>query len=139
LTKAIVPTSMTADQASQVIAAWASGAKYAEAMIAAGLTKKQAVALKADADWMMAYDNARSAFIANNLKSIQQHGAEDWKASAWLLERIAPERFAKRENVDVNVKVEALPWQSALNGQVIDAKAEVVKTEPLPEEPPSGG
>lgn len=113
---------MTATQATEIISAWTAGSKYAEACMAAGLTKAQAATLKQDPDWLEAYEKARNAFVASGLRSIAEHGKVDWKATAWLLERVKPERFAKRDAVDHTVRVEALPWRSALTGEVIDAK-----------------
>lgn len=125
------PTAMSAELAGKIITSWAAGAKYTEACMAAGLTKAEAKALKDDPDWVLAYENARNSFVASSLLNIQGHGAKDWKATAWLLERILPERFAKRETVDQNVNVTVLPFQSMLTGEVI-ATAEVVKTDPPP-------
>lgn len=122
------PTALSADTASKIMLAWAAGAKYKEACVAGGLTAKEAAALKEDADWMAAYENARNAFVSQSLISIKDHGREDWKATAWLLERILPERFGKRDTVDQNVKVTVLPFQSMITGEVIEA--EVVKGPP---------
>lgn len=110
--------------------AWASGARYREACVAGGLTPKEAAALKADPDWMAAYENARNAFVSQSLMSIKGHGEKDWKATAWLLERILPERFGKRDTVDQNVKVTVLPFQSMITGEVIEAEVVKVPTEP---------
>jgi hypothetical protein len=118
------PASMKAEVASQIVLAWASGAKYAEACVAAGLTKGEAQALKQDPDWMAAWDRARTAFVTGGLKNIQAHGDKDWKATAWLLERIMPERFGKRDTVDQNLKITVLPFQSMLTGEVIEVVPE---------------
>lgn len=125
----LAPKSLSAEVAAKIMLGWASGAKYAEACVSAGLTKAQATALKKDADWMGAYERARHQFVTGALLNIKGHGEKDWKATAWLLERLLPDRFSKREAVDVQVKVEALPWQSALTGEVIAADA-TVKTLP---------
>lgn len=127
------PVSMTAEQATKVITAWRSGAKYKEACVAGGLTARQAQALKGDADWMAAYEQARDAFVADGLTKIAQHGDKDWKATAWLLERVKPERFARRDAVDHTLRIEALPWRSVLDGKVLDAKDVQVTALPEPE------
>ena len=120
------PASMKAEVASQIVLSWASGAKYSEACMAAGLTRGEAQALRGDPDWMAAWERARTAFVTGGLKNIQQHGDKDWKATAWLLERVMPERFGKRDTVEQNVKITVLPFQSMLTGEVIEVVPEVV-------------
>ena len=119
------PKAMTATQAGQIISGWASGQKYEEACIQAGLTPAEARALKKDGDWLNAYNEARAMFVAGSLDNIRKHSEGDWKASAWLLERLMPERFGKRDVLDVNVKIAPLPWTSIVSGEVIAADAEV--------------
>lgn len=38
---------------------------------------------------------ASGAFASNEIRKIKEHGFEDWRASAWLLERILPEEFGQ--------------------------------------------
>lgn len=135
MTNAII----SAEQAAQVFLAWASGAPYYDACLAAGMTKGAAKAAKADPDWMMAHQKARAEFIQKNLQRIDGHAVDDWKASAWLLERRAPEQFAKRESLEVTHRVAPLPWQSIVTGEVIDVKAEVLPEKPTePDKAPDG-
>ena len=82
---------------------------------------------------MAAYEQARDAFVADGLTKIAQHGDKDWKATAWLLERVKPERFARRDAVDHTLRIEALPWRSVLDGKVLDAKDVQVTALPDPE------
>lgn len=127
------PGGITADQAAQIMLAWANGTKYNEACQAAGLSRDQARSLRSDADWMAAYNRAKADFVARSLQNINTHGQNDWKATAWLLERIMPEQFGKRDTVQHEVRMKPLPWRSLLNNQIIEVKDAVVKTE---EEPP---
>lgn len=119
------PEYMSADQATKIALAWASGSKYLDACQAAGLTKRQARELKQDPDWQAAYDRAKADFVARSLQRIDGHGERDWKATAWLLERIIPGRFGKRDTVQHEVKMKPLPWRSLLTDQVIEVQAEV--------------
>lgn len=129
MTNAII----SAEQAAQVFLAWASGAPYYDACLAAGMTRGAAKAAKADPDWMMAHQKARAEFIQKNLQRMDAHAGETWQAAAWLLERRAPEQFAKRESLEVTHRVAPLPWQSIVTGEVIDVKAEVLPTPPKAE------
>ncbi len=119
------PKAMTATQAGQIISGWASGQKYEEACIQAGLTPAEARALKKDGDWLNAYNEARAMFVAGSLENIRKHSEGDWKASAWLLERLMPDRFGRRDVLDVNVKSAPMPWKAIVSGEVIEVKAEV--------------
>jgi hypothetical protein len=47
---------------------------------------------------------AEADFEVIHLSNIQQAGKKSWNASAWLLERIYPERFAKRRPATIPVR-----------------------------------
>lgn len=105
-----------------MLAGWAAGAKFREACIAAGLTDGQARALREDPDWQEAFGQAHSAFVTGALVSIKDAGKDDWKATAWMLERIKPERFGRRDSVQVDHRVTVLPWQSVVTGEVLEVR-----------------
>lgn len=44
---------------------------------------------------------ARGLSKASILKEIKGHGAKDWRALAWILERQFPDEFGQKETVDV--------------------------------------
>lgn len=132
------PGNISAEQAAKITLAWANGAKYGDACQSAGLTKDQARSLKRDKDWMAAYKQARADFVTRSLQSIESHGQRDWKATAWLLERIIPEQFARRDTLRHEVKSAALPWRSLLSNEVIeikDAKISDAKEEEKDDDP----
>jgi len=43
--------------------------------------------------------------IVRDLTNIEKKAQEDWKASAWRLERRHPQLFGKREHVDADVRL----------------------------------
>ncbi|HEY1602080.1 MAG TPA: hypothetical protein VGG64_20925 [Pirellulales bacterium] len=47
---------------------------------------------------------AEADFEVIHLSNIQQAGKKSWNASAWLLERVYPERFAKRGAATIPVR-----------------------------------
>ena len=59
-----------------------------------------------DPDVDQAVKTAKAVMVARNIERIQQAAGTDWKASAWLLERRAPEQFGKRSVVEVEAAVE---------------------------------
>lgn len=123
------PGNLSAEKSAKIMLAWASGAKYADACRAAGLTNDQIRSLRRDQDWMAAYEQARADFIARSLQSIDAHGQQDWKATAWLLERIMPEKFSKRDTIQHEVRMKPLPWRSILNEQIIEVKDAVISAD----------
>lgn len=75
--------------------------------------------------------NAESTSIISNLANIKKAGQDgSWQASAWLLERKYPDKFARRDKVEVqtdNKKFDVeLYWA---DGNIIDVDdAEVIET-----------
>lgn len=47
---------------------------------------------------------AEAEFERTHIQNITTHAAKDWKASAWMLERKYPQRYAKREAPEVKVR-----------------------------------
>lgn len=45
----------------------------------------------------VAYERARSEALADLLDSVHTAGGRSWRAAAWLLERLRPEEFARRQ------------------------------------------
>lgn len=52
---------------------------------------------------------ARAAGETSLVGLIRRHGVTDWRAAAWLLERSRPERWARRDKLDVDVTERAKP------------------------------
>ena len=83
-----------------------------------------------------------------HLDTIHRAGLKNWQAHAWILERTKPERFGKREQIEIHDKraielLQALkraseaPGASSLreamgNTKVIEAKTKPVKQLPSP-------
>lgn len=59
---------------------------------------------RADPSLAVALKKAEAEFERVHVQNITMHGAKDWKASAWLMERKFPERYAKREAPEVKVR-----------------------------------
>lgn len=51
-----------------------------------------------------ALKKAEAEFERTHIQNITTHAAKDWKASAWMLERKYPQRYAKREAPEVKVR-----------------------------------
>lgn len=84
--------------------------------VKAGLTVERAclaagVGVTTFRDWRraspslsVALKKAESEFELKHIQNISVHASDDWKASAWVLERKFPERYAKREAPEVKVR-----------------------------------
>ncbi len=73
-----------------------------------------------DEEFAQRLKRAESDFEVIHLSNIQQAGKKSWNASAWLLERIFPERFVKRR--PTTIPIEQME-------DVLDNLAEVIKRE----------
>lgn len=51
--------------------------------------------------FLYAVEQAEAQGMAQHVKNIRQAGLEDWKASAWFLERRDPENYARRDALKV--------------------------------------
>ena len=65
---------------------------------------------------------ARSKFESSHLRNIKNHAEQDWKASAWTLERRVPNRYSK---------------QVVVNDQRIEVDTGLLVRVPAPEKPAS--
>jgi hypothetical protein len=52
---------------------------------------------RTSAAFRLGYDKAKSEAVANLLDSVHTAGTRSWRASAWLLERLRPEEFGRRQ------------------------------------------
>lgn len=65
-------------------------------------------------EFYQAFQLARARNIDARLKSITEQGDKDWKAHAWYLERVYPNKFGRKERIDIGteepIKV-TLSWE----------------------------
>lgn len=84
----------------RVIAAIASGLTNQDACAAVGIGKTSFYArLKEDEAFSAKVDKAQVSFKLKHLRNIDQATLNDWKASAWLLERKFKNEFSLRTEV----------------------------------------
>ena len=72
--------------------------------------------------WARARVRSRAALVQN----IAQAGADDWRASAWLLERYDPEHFPQKPEVQVTTHVHQGAEVAPLLQKLVSAKPEKV-------------
>ena len=59
-------------------------------------------------DFYLAVEKAKSQAVALRLDNIRKAGEDgNWQADAWWLERVDPENFSRKDNLNVNAKVHA--------------------------------
>lgn len=103
-----------------------AGMSYQAAASQAGLSVKTVEAWRHDdPDFAELFDAAVDFAEAVLLNEIRQQGRsrDDWRASAWILERRFPERWALRKEIDmsVNKKGDGQDMVAAMIEQAVDA------------------
>jgi len=110
---------LTLDTITQAVAA---GATYEVAAQAAGIHRDtlrqwretgthdlEAGRTTPQSDLVAALRDARAQGEVDLIRRIRAHGESDWRPLAWILERRAPERWAQRAMLDVDVHERAAP------------------------------
>lgn len=103
-----------------------TGMSYQAAATQAGLSVHTVEAWRRDdPDFAELFDAAVDYAEAVILNEIRQQGRsrDDWRASAWILERRFPERWALRKEIDmsVNKKSDGQDMVAAMIEQAVDA------------------
>ena len=124
------PKKPTPGETATVLEAIRAGSPYRQAVLAAGFSWEVGRDLWADPEWRAAVTKMRSAFETESLQAIADAGKEDWKAKAWLLERIKKDRYGQKVQQEVNVNVKGIPFRSVVDGRVFDAEIEATKALP---------
>lgn len=80
-------------------------------------------------DFYDAVKKAQEEGKSNLVKGIEKHGKKNWQALAWLLERMYPSEFGRRENVKMEHKGKMEHKITGLNQlkQVIDKSLEEIE------------
>lgn len=105
-------------QTADWILAIRAGARYLDAAKAAGVPVEQAKEMWADPEWRAKTIQAKASFETDALVTISKAGESDWKAKAWLLERLKKDRYSEKKTEEINVNVQALPFKSVVTGEV---------------------
>jgi len=116
------PTKLSPDVHAAIVYAVEQGATYEVAALSAGVHadtfrvwRQQGEAELAAgtssqfSELAAAVHDARASGEVELARLIRAHARLDWRAAAWLLERRHPERWARRELVDVEVAERAEP------------------------------
>lgn len=109
-----------------------SGLFIKQACLAAGISERTWREWKAkDPPLSAALKKAEAEFERTHIQNITTHAAKDWKASAWMMERKFPERYAKREAPEVKVRQSVEVSQPVAAVTVGDLKEAAVILESL--------
>ena len=52
-------------------------------------------------EFVKAVEKAKAVAISKSVETILTASKKDWKAAAWYLERIAPNEFSKKDNINI--------------------------------------
>lgn len=72
------------------------------------------------AQLVVALQNARATGEVSLVKRIREHGMDDWRANAFLLERRFPERWARRDKVNMSLTTPSEPREVRPEGEKRD-------------------
>jgi hypothetical protein len=111
------PSKMTPDVVARILSGVRCGASYAEACAAAGISastlahwKRRAKAPDAPRKlrrFMRKLEQARHEGHIARLATIQKASQTDWRAAAWLTERLSPERFSTKHQIQHSGRIDA--------------------------------
>jgi len=73
------------------------------------------------ADFASLIAQARGEFMARNVRNVAEAGSEDWRASAFLLERRFPNEFAERQQLEVGVELRKELPEDAVRRAILHA------------------
>lgn len=88
--------------------------------------------------WAAYMQQAKATFEGSAIRGIRTHGANDWKALAWLLERRMPDRYYPKKQVAVttpNGQTALLEAKALSTDEIRKLLQENVNGEPESEEP----
>ena len=104
---------------------WASiGAEWLEAEQRAEEVPPERVAYR---DFRVSLAHARADSVARRVRRIERAGETDWKADAWILERMHPDRFGRQERLRIGGDAGALPIRVVQETRDPDFIADVVR------------
>jgi ribosomal protein L32E len=89
--------------------------------IARGVEDVQAGKTSVHVDFATLVAQARGEFVAQNVRNVSDAGSSDWRASAFLLERRAPDEFAERQQVEVGVELRKELPEDAVRRAILHA------------------
>ncbi len=110
------PSKLTADIQSRIVSAVRCGASFKNACVAAGISERTFQRWRQKGEHQGAKTEYRRFWRdltqaeqegqTARLAIIQKAARNDWRAAAWLLERMNPERFSLRYKIEHSGKVE---------------------------------
>jgi len=88
------------------------GLKISEACLLAQVTKTELAEMRSDVDFEDFVQRSQAILEAEHLDNISSSGAIDWKASAWVLERLYPDKYGKRDKIEHVYEVKIATFQN---------------------------
>lgn len=92
----------------------AKGLKINEACILAGVSKRELTEMRCDVTFEEFVQKSQARLEADQLDNITEAGEIDWKASAWFLERVYPEKYGKKDTIEHKYEIKIATFQNVV-------------------------
>jgi len=90
------------------------GLKINEACLLAQVTKAELLEMRSDVTFEEFVQYSQTKMEAEQLANITDAGKVDWKASAWFLERVYPEKYGKKDTIEHKYQIQIETFQNVV-------------------------
>jgi|PlaIllAssembly_1097288.scaffolds.fasta_scaffold01265_2 urease gamma subunit len=90
------------------------GLRLSEACVLAHVSKTELLTMRSDVDFEDFVQRCQAALESDHLSNISEAGAIDWKASAWFLERLYPEKYGKKDTIEHKYEIKIATFQNVV-------------------------
>jgi hypothetical protein len=90
------------------------GLELKEACVLSGVSKTALVELRLDPDFDDFIEKSYLQQEVDHLKNIKKHSNFSWQASSWMLERLNPEKYGKKDTVKHEYEIKLVSFQKTV-------------------------
>jgi len=91
------------------------GLKIGEATLLAGVTKAELAEMRSDVEFEEFIQRSQAMLEQEQLENISDAGASGtWQASAWMLERLFPDKYGKKDTIEHKYEIKLVTFQNVV-------------------------
>lgn len=90
------------------------GLKVNEAALLANVSRTELATMRSDVDFEELVQACQAKLEQEHLENISDAGEIDWKASAWFLERLFPEKYGKKDTIEHKYEIKMVTFQNVV-------------------------